>query len=1355
MVKKIPYCLFLSLFMLFIFSSSSLADETIPEPLKSWIPWVLKDSEKLSCPFINQTNYGDQDNHLCAWSGVLELKAEDDGASFTQSWQVLLNSVIPLPGDSNSWPSNITVNGTPMPILNNKGQPNIELDKGDYVLKGMFKWQKIPASLSIPKQYALVNMSINGKAIAFPKIENNELWFQESTQNQAQQDSIDVRVVRKVSDGPYVKLQSIITVNVSGKMREVILGEALPKGFKLTGIEGETSAFLDAQGLLHSKLKPGSWQIIVNAYADPQLLNWQRPEQSHHWPGEEIWVFAGNEKLRIGKLSGASVIDSGQADMPKPWYNLPAYMLASGDALSYDIQHRGKPLHLENQLSLERSLWVSFDNTVYSFKDRLTGSMIEDWRLSMPAPFMLESAEDQDGSVLITTLKADERGVENRYPQVNITARGIIQATKALPVSGWMSDFERVSITLNLPPGNKLFSVFGADSVSDSWWSRWSIWASFIVLLASLAAFRLTSVSAGIITGLMLVVIYQEASAPVMAILNLLVAIALKKHLPFERIKSLIKVYWGASIAFAVGAILLFSATQIRTMIHPQLETANSNTYAQSFGSMERVQSRVLNAPLSAQPEGKMRFEADAALETPTVSASRSKKADSFKDRYQSDALIQAGSGVPDWNWNRYQIVWSSPVAQGQTFDLIILSKTTYGLVKLVSIVLMLLWLYFLLKDSLSIAVAKFKQKSLVAVFAAFLLSPVYTPNVEASDLPNQALLDDLKARLIEAPQCAPACASINTMQVLPEGTKKLSLSMLVHANSETAIALPRSEFWQAQTLSINKKPLLGLIRQNGWVYVPVPKGISTLNISGQLAPVDNFQLQFKSKPQHIEILPTDSWEIVGKQGNTLSGNTLEFLATVSSEVSTQQTSSRYSSQALVKVTRMLSIDQLWTVETKVERIAPAVGSINVSVPLLPGEQVLTDGIVLENSQVAVTISAGAKAFRWSSTLAPSDNMTLKASPSPHIIEQWQVVVSPTWHTELIGLPMIIEPQNRLDYFTYSFYPYASEALNIVNSRPVAVKGDVLAIDGVDLNIEQGTRTSTLILKFNYRSTRGGEHVITLPTNYQLKEVKTDGRLINLQPKSGQLALPISPGTHNVQITMRGNVSEHLLFLTPEINLHAPSSNITTKINVSTQRWILWTKGPVLGPAILYWGELLAFILIALLVSRVKFSPLSTVNWLVLGFGLSLNNWGILVLIALWFSAVTASQHRPQNMPRVSFNASQALLYILSGLAIISLISVVPISLLSAPSMGIEGYQSYGNNLTWFADKADGILPTVSVLSISIWFYKAIMLMWVIWLSTSLLAWIKWAWKTMGTNGYWKSQLSEKLKQEKPQSLQE
>ncbi|MBA6250887.1 hypothetical protein [Colwellia sp. MB3u-55] len=176
---------------------------------------------------------------------------------------------------------------------------------------------------------------------------------------------------------------------------------------------------------------------------------------------------------------------------------------------------------------------------------------------------------------------------------------------------------------------------------------------------------------------------------------------------------------------------------------------------------------------------------------------------------------------------------------------------------------------------------------------------------------------------------------------------------------------------------------------------------------------------------------------------------------------------------------------------------------------------------------------------------------------------------------------------------------------------------------------------------------------------------------------------------------------------------------------MSSQRWILSAKGPLLESAVLYWGELLAFILLALLVSRVNFSPLNTVSWIILGFGLSLSNWGVLMLMSLWFAAITASTYRPKNINRLSYNASQVLLYLLSIVAIVSLLLVVPASLLSSPSMGIEGNYSYGNHLQWFSDKSSGLLPQVSVVSISTIFYKGIMLVWVIWLSFAFLSWIK------------------------------
>jgi hypothetical protein len=129
----------------------------------------------------------------------------------------------------------------------------------------------------------------------------------------------------------------------------------------------------------------------------------------------------------------------------------------------------------------------------------------------------------------------------------------------------------------------------------------------------------------------------------------------------------------------------------------------------------------------------------------------------------------------------------------------------------------------------------------------------------------------------------------------------------------------------------------------------------------------------------------------------------------------------------------------------------------------------------------------------------------------------------------------------------------------------------VLAIDSVNYTIEQGTRTSTLSLSFDYRSTRGGEHIIELPLSYQLKEIRTDNKLINLQLEDDKLAIPVLPGKHNVQILMRASVEEEMLFSAPKINLNAPISNITSIINLSSQRWILSAKGPLLGRVVSFY----------------------------------------------------------------------------------------------------------------------------------------------------------------------------------------
>ncbi len=1325
--------------------SSQFTQKSVPEVLAPWLPWVMEGNESYTCPFINRSDFSKTQNHICAWPSTLNLEVENTSAVFQQSWQVLANSIIPLPGNSENWPLSVKVNQKLIPVVLHQGKPVIELTKGSYNITGQFNWPKIPESISIPKQYAFVKMTINNQAISFPKIEGNDLWLQDLEPNQQQRDSIDISVARRVTDGSYIKFETYLNLNVSGKMREVILGKALPKDVELIGIESQLPAFLDADGLLHAKLKPGSWQILVRGYAKQTLLTWQRPEQSHVWPKDEIWVFKGDESLRLGKLSGASMVDNSQAEMPNAWYELPSYLLRETDVLNYDIQHRGKPLHVENQLTLNRTLWLSFDSANYTFSDHITGAMISDWRLSMNSPYMLESAEDQDGSVLITSQATDERGLENRYPGINVNARGVFAAESNIAISGWQSNFERVSLTLNLPPGNKLFAVFGADSVSNSWWGNWSIWASFIVLLSAFIASRLVSITAGIVTALMLILIYQEAGVPIIAIGNFLLAVAIKKHQPFSSLKSIVSSYWAISVALVVGSILFFSAVQLRTVIHPQLEAHVSAV--ENFDRRSQMDMNVVTEIVQSKT-AKPAYSSMEDVERIEVTGSRIKRTDLLMERYQTDALIQAGSGIPNWQWNPYRINWHSPVAENQMFDVIVLSKTSYRMIKVLGILLALIWLALMLKDLIKLRVSDFRAQALTAALAMFVLFPGVSVTTEAAEFPQQQLLDELKQRVLAAPDCAPSCALINQLTVDSQ-EKALEMTLTVHANADTAVALPRSEFWRPEKLLLNGKPMNSLLKRKAWIYIPVSKGISTFTLLGQIAPVDAFQLEFKDIPQHINVNTSRSWEVVGSQANSLSGNTLEFLSIIKEQTanndattdSDKLSSTRYSYQPFVNVTRELSIDQVWTLLTTIERIAPSTGSINTRIPTLSGEHIISADILLENGQVEVTLPAGVNEFTWRSTIDRQQVLSLHADANLSLIEQWQVIVSPSWHADISGLPIILGEQENNDYYSYLFYPYPGETLTIATNRPNAVKGDVLAIDRVKYEIEQGTRTSTLSLSFDYRSTRGGEHIIDLPENYQLKEIQTDNKLINLQLEQGKLAVPILPGKHNISILMRANISDQLALTAPEINLNAPISNITSVINLTRQRWVLWADGPVLGPAVLYWGELLAFILLAVLIARGPFSPLSTISWIALGFGLSLNNWGILMLVAVWFASLTASTYRPKTLNRNAFNFSQLLLYGLSIITLLSLLAAIPTSLLSSPDMGITGNNSYGNYLQWFADKSEGLLPEIFVISIPILFYKGLMLAWVIWLSFSGLNWMKWAWKKLGSQGYWQAKV--------------
>ena len=79
--------------------------------------------------------------------------------------------------------------------------------------------------------------------------------------------------------------------------------------------------------------------------------------------------------------------------------------------------------------------------------------------------------------------------------------------------------------------------------------------------------------------------------------------------------------------------------------------------------------------------------------------------------------------------------------------------------------------------------------------------------------MPNETLLNQLKERLLEKPDCAPSCAS--SPRLLLEATPTtLRLRIEVLAGAATAVPLPGNEkHWLPRTVIVDGKPASALTR--------------------------------------------------------------------------------------------------------------------------------------------------------------------------------------------------------------------------------------------------------------------------------------------------------------------------------------------------------------------------------------------------------------------------------------------------------------------------------------------------------------------------------------------------------------
>ncbi len=1309
----------------------------VPPALAPWRSWVLYGEEFRGCPVRNGTQPGQAANHVCAWPGALIVEVTAANARFEQTWNVYADSWVPLPGNAQLWPGDVTVGVAGEPVVQHDGRPMLRLGRGTHRVTGSLAWSTRPASIPVPPETGLVALKLDGVAVPNPELERGTLWLGLRPQAEVEEDRLDVVVHRKLADSLPALLTTQISLDIAGQAREVALDGAAIAGFVPQALESDLPVQLTQEGRLRVQVRPGQWTVtlIARASAPPTAL--ARPAPTEPWPADEVWSFAAEPRLRVAALEGAESVDAERSGVPGEWRGLPSYRVVAGQSVNVVERSRNDAAQA-NRLRLARDLWLDFDGRGFTARDRVSGSMSSRWRLDMGAPYVMTMAAIDDDNLLVTQgAEPGLQGVELRAADVSLTTTARLARDGAVPVSGYRETFDDVTTTLHTPPGYRLVAAPGADRAGGAWLERWTLLDVFVVLVITVAVWRLFGSLAGATALVALVVSFHEADAPQWTWLNLVVALALLRVAPEGRLRNFARGYQWISVALVALLLVPFTIGQLRLALHPQLELVSLGrgitAQARAFPAVAG-RAKVAAAPAAASAEREA-----APLQEVVVTGSR--RIGGALSRYLPGALVQTGPGLPDWSWTQYSLGFSGPVAEQQTVRLVLFGPALVGAWRVASVALALALLWMLLGRPRRVPAAIVRGAAGTACVAAALVVAQPRPAAAqaANDFPSPQLLEELKARLTKPAPCYPACADAQAAAVeLRANELRVDLTFALAAPA--AVPVPKAgRAWQPAAITVDGAPTGFLYRDNAAVaWLPLPEGVHRVALRGPLAAVDAVSLSFPSRPRRVAVT-APGWDVAGVSDGRLPSGSVEL---------TRQRNAAPGGNALggsvfpafVSVVRRISFDIDWRVRTVVTRVAPENGAFTLPIDLIADEAVLTPGIEVSGGRATAAFGAGVDEVEWESRLPTADRLTLTAPASAPWSESWQLAVGQVWHADMTGVPATAPTAPDPSLYVPEYYPRPGEALTVALRRPEPASGDTIAFDSVDYRREVGARASQSTLALKYRSTRGTERRIGLPSGSELERVTVDGMAVPLKLDGFALGLPVMPGKHEVEIAWRNAGGPTSSTHVEPVDLGGGASNVTATLRLPEDRWVLFAFGPRVGPAVLYWPELLAFIVIAFALGRLALSPLRTHEWLLLGWGLSTFAWPVFALFAAWAFAMSARGRMQWRHSAGRFNALQVVLALLTIAALGALVGAIPWGLLGRPDMQIVSPVSY-EPLAWFADRTAGSTPDAGAVSVSIWFYKAAMLAWALWLSFRLLRWLPWAWRAYTHEGLWRGKI--------------
>jgi len=1349
--------------------AAPLAPAEVPAPLKPWVPWVLHGHESERCPVVGK------DDAVCAWAGRLSLALDAHGGRFAQDWEAFARTAVALPGDAERWPLDVKANGKPIAVTaNDDGAPSIELPAGRWAVTGTFQWRSTPESLPVPSETGLVAVTVGGRRLEFPhRTDDGELFLQKE-EEPAETDSLEIAVHRKLMDGVPMFLQTRVSLEVAGKAREVTLGRALPDGFVAQALESELPARVEPDGRLRVQVRPGSFTLTLAARSATEAgrppARITRPAPDGPWKdGEEVWVFEASPPLRVVTVDGLASVDPQQTTLPDDWKKLPAYLLAPGATMSLTEKERGDAVPPPDQLTLTRRLWLDFDGRGITAEDSLNGLFRSSWRLAMGPSEKLGRVTVGGVDQFVTRLPGGEDGVEIRQGEAHVVAESRLEgAPRAFPVAGWAHDFQSVGATLQLPPGWRLLHATGADVVSDTWLRAWSLLDLFLVLVSALAAARLFGPRAGVLTLIALGLSVTEPDAPAWIWLVVLLAEALARALGRGKLGRVVRlVQVGVWIALVLTAVP-FAVQQVRAGLYPAQEREHaggvelpvigaaaapaefqSQLKANDAASVEEVLgnlagARDKNAPkaeaLAKLSELKPLAEVGAGAPPPSLHARRglgtygsSAPAQNLAT-YDPSVIVQTGPGLPRWSWRAISLAWNGPVERSQELSLWLLSPPVNALLAFLRVALIAALVWLLWRGPR----AMFRSLVVPGGAALALLLVLAPARARAADFPPTDVLDHLREGLLEKPACAPDCATLGRLS-LEASPAHLRLRFEVSAAAATTVALPGNrEHWVPSDVLVDGRQGPQLWQDDdGTLWLSVAAGAHQVVLDGPLPARDVVQIPLPNKP-HVIAVSVHGWRLAGVGDDGEIADTLQLAREADASAAPGSHALAASSlPPFVLVERTLHLGLKWQVETRVSRVTPNGAAVLLGVPLLRGESPLGEGLRVGHGQVQVALGPDESETTWTSALEQRPTIDLEAARSPSFAEVWRLDLGPIWHAERGGIPPV-HSESSGGGRVPEWRPWPGEKVTLAITRPGGTEGQSFTVESAAFSFVPGARSAEVTATLDLRASRGGERVVTLPEGATLEALTLEGAAQPLRQSGAQVTLALHPGVQTAVLKYRDALGLGVRYRPRLPDLGAPASNVQVQIDLPADRWLLALGGPRLGPAVLFWSQLIVLLLVALALGRTTLTPLRGRHWLLLGLGLSQLPLPAACLVAGYLLVLGLRRRHVDWGGRWLFDLRQVSLAVWTVVAVITLFVAVREGLLSAPDMQVLGNGSQATQLRWFVDRAAGAPPAPWIVSLPLLVYRIAMLAWALWLAFAVIAWARWAWLCFSTGGVWR-----------------